>query len=405
MDFLFSKYDLSANIEKWREELRTKIMNLQAQEIIGVDLDALSKELADDYRVDMPVLQEQDIVADSEETDIDKSHDFHYSSRESGPIYIRGQRVIFSVPFTGDSQVFNLTASCQSCCPPQASIEKNCLQISFSDIDLKPEQVNAQFDRTLKGIKEGLNWIQHDLDSFYKSLPLYIRQLIDNRKARLEQNASVIKGLKYPLRQRPTEKLPYYNCSPKRIIPPREKRLLGRNTPPEPALEIQEYNHILDIIKNMSKVMERSPKVFRTMDEESLRQHFLVQLNGNYEGNATGETFNYNGKTDILVREDGRNIFIAECKFWKGAQTFIKTIDQILGYTSWRDTKTAILLFVKNKDFSEILAQIPSVVRQHPNFIQAIQYGEETDFRFVFSNPGDGNRRLYLSVVAFHIPE
>ena len=37
------------------------------------------------------------------------------------------------------------------------------------------------------------------------------------------------------------------------------------------------------------------------MDEEALRSHFLVQLNGHYEGQATGETFNYEGKTDILI--------------------------------------------------------------------------------------------------------
>jgi len=45
------------------------------------------------------------------------------------------------------------------------------------------------------------------------------------------------------------------------------------------------------------------------MDEESIRQHFLVQLNGQYEGQATGETFNFEGKTDILVRSEGKKHF------------------------------------------------------------------------------------------------
>ncbi|MFM9616172.1 hypothetical protein ACKI18_46870, partial [Streptomyces niveiscabiei] len=62
-------------------------------------------------------------------------------------------------------------------------------------------------------------------------------------------------------------------------------------------------------------MMERSPTAFKTMGEEDLRQHFLVQLNGQFDGAATGETFNYEGKTDILLRVAGRNIFIAECKF------------------------------------------------------------------------------------------
>ncbi|UBF28144.1 hypothetical protein K9N68_09790 [Kovacikia minuta CCNUW1] len=69
----------------------------------------------------------------------------------------------------------------------------------------------------------------------------------------------------------------------------------------------------------MSIVMERDPETFKTIQEESLRTHFLVQLNADYKGQATGETFNSKGKTDILLHVRGENIFIAECKFWKGS--------------------------------------------------------------------------------------
>jgi hypothetical protein len=65
-------------------------------------------------------------------------------------------------------------------------------------------------------------------------------------------------------------------------------------------------------------------------------------LNGVFEGQATGETFNFQGKTDILIRAQGKNIFIAECKFWKGEKVFLETIDQLLSYLSWRDSKAAI---------------------------------------------------------------
>ena len=34
-------------------------------------------------------------------------------------------------------------------------------------------------------------------------------------------------------------------------------------------------------------------------NEEEIRNFFLIQLNGHYQGNATGETFNGVGKTDI----------------------------------------------------------------------------------------------------------
>jgi hypothetical protein len=87
---------------------------------------------------------------------------------------------------------------------------------------------------------------------------------------------------------------------------------------PEPVLDEKNYRAILEVIQSMAMVMERSPTAFAAMGEEDLRQHFLVQLNGHFEGAASGETFNYQGKTDILIREQDRNIFIAECKFWRG---------------------------------------------------------------------------------------
>jgi hypothetical protein len=78
-------------------------------------------------------------------------------------------------------------------------------------------------------------------------------------------------------------------------------------------------------MKNMVHVMELSPHAFSAMGEEDQRSHFLVQLNGAFQGQATGETFNFQGKTDILICicVDGKNTFIAECKFWKGEKSFL----------------------------------------------------------------------------------
>ncbi|MBW1823581.1 MAG: hypothetical protein JRI87_03305 [Deltaproteobacteria bacterium] len=152
-------------------------------------------------------------------------------------------------------------------------------------------------------------------------------------------------------------------------------------------------------------VIELSPHVFVKLKEEDIRQHFLVQLNGHFEGEATGETFNYQGKTDILIRSNGKNIFIAECMFWKGEKSLLDKIDQILGYTSWRDTKTAILIFNKNKDFTNVISQIPKVTKKHKNFKKQLEYKSETGFRFIFNHTEDKNRELILTVLAFNIPQ
>jgi hypothetical protein len=64
----------------------------------------------------------------------------------------------------------------------------------------------------------------------------------------------------------------------------------------------QDYQHVLTVIEGMTATMERNPTTFAKLDEEQLRDMYLVPLNGNFEGAATGETFNAEGKTDIIVR-------------------------------------------------------------------------------------------------------
>ena len=169
-------------------------------------------------------------------------------------------------------------------------------------------------------------------------------------------------------------------------------------------LSTDDYEHILAVMTNMVFVMERSPSAFTAMDEEALRSHFLVQLNGHYEGQASGETFNYEGKTDILIRAEGRNIFIAECKYWDGAKKFGQTIDQLLGYVSWRDTKTAIVMFNRNKNFSQVIETIPSAVKAHQNFKRAMDDNAEGRSRYVLAHRDDKNREMILTVLAFDVP-
>ncbi|MEH2052491.1 hypothetical protein [Nostoc sp.] len=232
-----------------------------------------------------------------------------------------------------------------------------------------------------------------------------IKSKIEDRRQKLLQDQSLVAALGYPLKRR--------DNTPKTYIVPTVRKKISIPRPststesfiPDPTLDMQEYDYILSVISNMVMVMERSPKAFQTMGEEDLRQHFLVQLNGHYEGQATGETFNFNGKTDILIRIDARNIFIAECKFWGGEEKLKETIDQLLGYTSWRDTKIALIIFNRNKNFSAVIKQIPEIIKYHVNFKRQLDYNCETGFRCVLHHPDDVNRELILTALVFNVPQ
>lgn len=155
----------------------------------------------------------------------------------------------------------------------------------------------------------------------------------------------------------------------------------------------------------MSKNIERSPSTFVQMKEEQIRDLILVNLNGPYEGDATGETFNAQGKTDILIRAEGRNVFVAECKFWGGPKALLASIDQIQIYLTWRDTKAALLLFCRNVDVTHTLTSIAATVPEHKNFKRELKKEGDTQVRYLFSQKDDAARDLFLAVQAFSIPK
>lgn len=170
------------------------------------------------------------------------------------------------------------------------------------------------------------------------------------------------------------------------------------------AIHVTEYQKILNCINSIGKMFERLPETYSGKDEESLRDHILVTLNAAILGSATGETFNKRGKTDILVRGNDKNEFIGECKFWRGKEIYLETLSQLLSYLSWRDTNTAVILFVNNVDFTTVINKIKEYTPQHPNYIGFVSEADETWLNYQFRINGDSSRAVNVAVMAYHMP-
>jgi hypothetical protein len=239
---------------------------------------------------------------------------------------------------------------------------------------------------------------------YNETLRSKIELLITERRERLLKSQGMVAALGYPMRRRPDAPATYVAPTTRRKPPVTRVPTTAEPYKAEHQLEMAEYEHILTVISNMVHVIERSPGTFKGMREEDLRQHFLVQLNGQYEGQATGETFNFEGKTDILIRVDGKNIFIAECKFWDGPESFRKALDQLLGYTTWRDSKIALLIFNRDRNLTTVLTKIPELVKAHPSFRRQVEYKSESGFRFALNHKDDKSRELTLTVLIFEVP-
>jgi hypothetical protein len=255
--------------------------------------------------------------------------------------------------------------------------------------------------RELAQVKTHIDWVNSDVREYNDRLPGVALAAATRRREKVIADHDLVASLGIPVRRADVPKT--YAAPPvRRSANPPVRASAGKKL--EPVLPDEEYDFILGIAAGMATVIERSPKAFATMAEEDIRHHFLLPLNSHYQGDATGETFNFEGKTDILIRRDERNTFIAECKYWDGPAKLTKTIDQILGYASWRDTKTAIFLFNRGGNLTRILAKISPSVAAHPSFVREIPREGETDFRFILHHRDDTERELTLTILVFEVP-
>ncbi|MFH0748538.1 MAG: hypothetical protein V1915_01245 [Candidatus Bathyarchaeota archaeon] len=404
-DYLFFKYDLHRVIEAQEKAMYDEIDSVEGNRLLNTGVEELVGYFKEKYLLPAPKLFEDKITVDQNESKIDVSGDPNrlFFDR-SEPFYITGTKVDFYIPYEGDKDLFECQPSTYSLNPPKGIVTDTDLILTFQTTDHNGDTIKTEFQRMLDQIKGYLKNIEGGATEFNNQIEDKIRARINSRREKIKNDQGLAASFGFPMRKREGALQTYVVPEVKRKIVPRMPEPTMSPSKPEPVLDMAEYERILQIVSNMVTVMERSPRAFVDMQEEDLRTHFLVQLNGQYEGQATGETFNASGKTDILIRTENKNIFIAECKFWKGEEYFKEAIDQLLGYTSWRDTKTAILLFNRNKNTSAVLAQISKIVETHTGYIKKEEYSSETGFRFVMQHHNDKERELTLTVLVFDVP-
>lgn len=404
-DYLFTGADWHSVDLHQRQQMVAEIEKIDPDRLLNTSVDDLALYFSEKYKIDVPALDEENLTVDQREKQIDVSRDPNrYITDRSRPFYITGSEIEVEIPFTGEAEAFKIQPNPYTLSPPRASVRGNLLTFAIVGTNLEAAQVRAEIERTVREVQSYLTNLRNNVAGLNGQLQGEARTVIEARRNKLLANRNTVASLGFKMKERQNAPKTYVPAEVRKKISPVMPPASSAPYKPEPTLGQNDYEHILGVMQGMTQVMELSPSAFHDVDEEALRSHFLVQLNGHYQGQATGETFNYEGKTDILVRSEGRNIFIAECKFWSGPKKLAETIDQLLGYSSWRDTKTAVVVFNRNRDFSKVLAAIPDAVRAHPQYKKDLSGSTETIFRYLFANRDDRNRELYLTVMAFDVP-
>lgn len=396
---LFSQDDLRALLEGDGRRMVEEIQQLDANRLLNTGVEDLAQYFEQKYAWVPLTLREAEITVEHEEVQVAPRH-----AQGLRPAQVTATAYRVFIPYDGDSALFRCQPSQHTYSPPLGALMNDQLVLTYVRDDHDDGALKGQIESDLGEVRRYLGWIEAQVSKHNAGLLAVARARINARREKLLKDQGLVASLGFPLRKRSDAPQTYGVPVVRRKIQPRMPAATTSPFVPEPALDMSQYDEILSIISNMVLVMERSPEAFRGMGEEDLRTQMLVPLNGPFDGEATGETFNFEGKTDILIRSKGKNIFIAECKFWDGPKSVGAALDQLLGYASWRDTKTALLVFNRNRDFTAVLDKMREAVKSYSNFKRELPYPSETGYRCVLHHRDDKNRELILTVLAFEVP-
>jgi hypothetical protein len=287
--------------------------------------------------------------------------------------------------------------------PRLAWVKDRELTIPLVNVGGKSEGKDAA-EQAVGRIESELTLASAQLATARTRLSEDLEQAIERRRGEALRHRTEVESLGIPIRPR--------GDAPKVFKDP---GIVRRPTPTgEPAdaevkdtgykLSDQFFEHINGVIRSAGRAMSASPQTYRNWDEEDRRQVLLLMLNTHYEGKVFAEAFNATGKTDLLVRHEGRNLYVAECKIWSGPKAFSESIDQLFGYSTWEDVKLSLVVFVETRGLTDVIAKAKGALAGHRRFRSFRDVAEETELRAVMAWPGDDQRHVTLQVLFVHIP-
>jgi len=411
--FLFARDSLGDHLTRRLREAKQVIDDWADERFLQRSPGQLKDNLLEQFRLTAPRLQLDAVEMLPATREIQSSQSsFSIDYGNAHLLHVRR----FVVPFSGDGDTFLWRPSSYSLNPPTGTISSRpdgggelTVSICYPDGSAQDATaIRAQVDRILSSVEQYLESAR-SLISRYEQELTQVADGISLRRAKVLQERKLEASLGFPVRRRQDAQTYAVPVTRKRLI--RSQGMSSRPFEPEPAMSEDAYEEALGALRNGRNALERSPSMTATLDEEKIRDLLLLILNGQFEGRAGGEVFNGSGKTDILIREQDRNIFIAECKFWRGHKGVVEALDQMLSYLVWRDTKAALLLFVRQGKPTGVVLKAAAAVESHPNYKRTLRRFDEDAERMdvVMKANGDDDREITLALLPFmlgdHAPQ
>src|SRR5450759_3193172 len=121
--FLFADVSIFDVQQHQQMQLKRELERLDPATVERVNEEEVIRQVAVQYKMDVPVLVEDSAYTSHREVDVDVSRDpMRIIFDRSQPFYIRGTEITISVPFKGNPEFFRIRPSTFTMNPPRAEV-------------------------------------------------------------------------------------------------------------------------------------------------------------------------------------------------------------------------------------------------------------------------------------------
>lgn len=403
---LFDGPSIDGFFLKHRERVIDKVNSIPEEHLLNSTVENLLDSIVKEFTIKPFELYEEQIEMHAEETKVDVSCDpsFPYMSLVSRPCYVPGMTTKFDIPFSGDIEIFGYRTNPFLSTPPVVELFSEHIRIEITkQNNVSVDKIQAEYKFKFESVKRSMSNANFNIQGYNSNLRNVVEIQLNSRCSRIGDIKNLAKSLNIKLVR--NANAPSINPVKINLSPvPKLQKNSADPYPVEYGISPEDYEHILSVIRHQGRAFEKNPSIFSDHCEENLRDFILCQLNGHFEGDATGETFRKSGKTDICIQKDDRAAFVGECKVWSGPNGLSKALNQLLGYLTWRDSKAALIIFNKrNKNISKIIEEITNVLGKHPQFTNNLRCDEKGEWRIEVCGNQDEDRKIIVHVFFFDL--
>ncbi|ABQ06609.1 hypothetical protein [Flavobacterium johnsoniae] len=401
MSELFRKYHLGHFIGEYRNNLFERIDKLEITD--STNISELAERLKSEFTI-FPIIIGEPKPSQPIETTKKMYNPW-------GQLYNQNVlEITVTIPFEGNHKLFY-------CMPSRSTIVYLEDNVVIGNTNIKATITLTQFDEKayfsevneiISTVSTNLPAIHDEIKPWNDRLENLIQQALESRKGIVSKKFDFMEKIGLKVNPNSTEYLVPPTITKKAIPTPVTETSKTVAKEKVPILQEEVYIDIREVLYNVGKAIERKPSLYKDKYEEDLRDIFLLFLETRYEAaTGVGEAFNKKGKTDILLKyaKDGTNLFVAECKYWKGQKKLTEGIDQLLGYLTHRDTKTALIFFVDQKEITSVVSTIKSEISCHKNYSRHIKNTYEHSINYEFTLPDDSDKKIQVELMLFHFPK